>query len=303
MYMKRFDTPIEVARELAKHAPRRLGTVLDPAAGTGALLVPFTEHLKRNRSRLYCVDSDSDALADLKVNLKPLLGSAVTMINADFMDWSSKQPPSSFDCILMNPPFSGTKAGLRKIVASEQLRNLVDTNRYMPLEAAFLCKAHNLLKDNGRLLAILPCSIVMAQSMQWVRDFLIKTGAIRSIHELPSGSFRGVESRMYLLIYDKAKKQRKLKLYNHDLNEPDRFDLSFKRDISIDRLDFGYHNALQKMGLLQRNNRFAWRLLRDVAYVLRGDVSSPLGSLSAIHTSDYLITIVPKQHLLYAIAM
>ena len=286
--MKRFDTPREVAYELARHVPQNLNTVLDPAVGAGALLIPLAERFKRKQTCLYCIDLDSDILAKLEENLMPSLVSTAKLINADFLDWSFKQISSSFDCILMNPPFSGTKRYHRQISVSEQFRGVVSANPYMPLEAAFLCKAHDLLKNNGRLLAILPSSIIMSQSMQWLRNFLFKTGAVRSVHELPARTFNGVESRMYLLVFDKTAKQRKLKLFNHDLKEPERLDIWLNRGMTVDRLDFGYHKALQKMQPLTQNKCFGWCSLGEIASILRGDVLSPIKSLYAVHTSEYI---------------
>ena len=84
---------------------------------------------------------------------------------------------------------------------SELTRRAVpEPARFMPLEAAFLCRALELLADGGRLLAIVPCSVVMSESLQWLREELLSQGAIRFVHELPPRSFPGVDSRMYLLV-------------------------------------------------------------------------------------------------------
>ena len=283
---ERFETPPEVARRLMRHAPRVLGKVLDPAVGNGALLMPLGRRLVNKSSELYCVDSDVAVLAELGGTLGRVLRRRATVVNADFIDWASQQQAASFDCIVMNPPFAGTKRGLRR-VTSDALQSFVDPSRCMPLEAAFLCKAHDLLKENGRLLAVLPTSIVMGESLQWLRDWLAKTGRIRVVHELPEDCFPRVSSRMYLLVYEKAQRQREIDLYNHDLRRPHKLELEVEPGSGIERLDFGYHHGKQRMDTLMRDRGLGWRTLGSVASIIRGDVATPWATGHAVHTVDY----------------
>jgi hypothetical protein len=187
----------------------------------------------------------------------------------------------------MNPPFAAGKANLCKVRMSDSMQAVIGKNPFMPLEAAFVCRAVDLLKDNGRLLAVLPCSVIMSQSTQWLRDLLLEIGAIRFVHELPPNSFPNVESRMYLFVFDKAASQRKIVLFNHDLTVPERLDVWLSKYHQIDRLDFGYHRAAQRLNRLFGCERFGWQALSEVASVLRGDIKSPLGPMYAVHTSDY----------------
>ena len=285
--MREHDTPTEVAQELAKYAPRRINTLLDPAVGRGALLAPLIRRLNRNRTEIVCVDSDQAALSELQAQMKLVFWGRPRLINANFLDWSVDQAVSNFDCILMNPPFSGRKNKLTKMLLPVQLRDRIGNERHMPLEAAFVCMAHKLLRDGGRLLAVLPCSVVMAQSLQWLRQFLLDTGALRSVHELPARCFPNVDSRMYLLVFDKARRQRSVKLFNHDLKQPCQLEMPNNRVELLYRLDFGYHDGRRKMDALLRRKELGWCRLGEIATILRGDVVSPIGSLQAIHTCHY----------------
>ena len=285
--MKRHDTPNDVARELAKHAPRRLRNILDPAVGSGALLRPLSLQLKKQGSKVFCIDSDATAISQARDSLSLLIPTGVSYINADFLNWSQGKE-SIFDCIVMNPPFAAGKSELRQVHLSHDLRKVAGRDRFMPLEAAFVCHAIELLRENGRLLTVLPCSIVMSESTQWLRDLLLSVGRIRFVHELPPRSFPNVESRMYLFIFDKAGRQRKIILFNHDLADPERLDLWLGNQNRVERLDFGYHRATEKLKRLMHQERFGWQTVGDMAVIIRGDIDSPLGSACAVHTSDFV---------------
>lgn len=79
------------------------------------------------------------------------------------------------------------------------------TRARVPVEAAFLCLAHRLIAPGGRLLAVLPCSVIMADSLQWLRQFLLQNGSVNYVHEFPTRTFPSVDSRIYLMVYEKKR--------------------------------------------------------------------------------------------------
>jgi hypothetical protein len=184
----------------------------------------------------------------------------------------------------MNPPFAASKSKLCRLdgaVAGAEVRT-----RHMPLEAAFLCRAIDLLQPVGRLLAIVPCSIVMSESLQWLRREMFSQGAIRFVHELPPRTFSSVESRMYLMVFDKGRRQRQVSLLNHDLREPDRLEVRLT-DQAVTRLDFGFVNSGRILERLSSIGRLDWTSLSNVAQVIRGDINSPLGPQCVVHSTDF----------------
>jgi len=285
--LSRFDTPIEIASELARHIPQKLDRVLDPSAGGGALLLPIAETLRENNSKVYCVDSDPDAISDLRECLPDFLIQQTIVILDDFLQWSKSQKNPSFDCIIMNPPFAAKLDALTPIAFSVE-RGERKVRKLVPLEAAFVFRSLSLLKEGGRLLAVLPSSIVMGQSLHWLRDLMKDSGAIRSVHELPPRMFPKVESRMYLLVFDKGKEQRKLKLFNHDLKEPHQLDLWLTRSNRLPRWDYGFHKASNNLAVLQGQENLIWQPLSDLTKIYRGSVISPIKSDLVIHTTKYV---------------
>lgn len=284
--MIRHDTPSEVASSLARHAPRRIRALLDPAVGGGNLIAPILARLKRQHSRVFCVDSDRETVREVAERFRDSLPIGTSFVHSDFLTWSASADTPSFDCIVMNPPFAATKSKFRCLEPGARLGGISQTVHYMPLEAAFVCRALDLLEAGGRLLAILPCSIVMSESLQWLRDELLARGAIRFVHELPPRTFPAVESRMYLMVFDKGRRQRRIALLNHDLHEPERLKIGSTIG-TVARLDFGHANASLSIDQLQRFDYLKLTPLSSVARVIRGDINSPLGARCAVHTTDF----------------
>ena len=186
----------------------------------------------------------------------------------------------------MNPPFAATKDRSYALECADIANGNRKVTRHVPLEAAFVYRAIELLEEGGRLLAVLPCSVVMSDKLQWLRDELLSRGAIKFVHELPPRSFPGVESRIYLMVFKRGARQKQIALLNHDLHEPEKLMLSLGNS-GVTRLDFGYASAIRKLQLLKEYSRLQWIQLRHVADVLRGDVASPMGPRCAVHSTDY----------------
>ncbi len=288
MNVRRFETPAAVAKKLAEYAPRKCSNLLDPSVGGGALIAPLVKRIQREDIAVYCIDVDAEAILDLKNNFIREKNFSPKCINEDFLRWANLRRRPRFDCIVMNPPFAAAQTSLRREQICEINLGSSYASKAMPVEAAFVCRAIDLLTDDGRLLAVLPTSIVMSESLEWIRSYMLELGAIRSVHELPAGTFPNVESRMYLLVFDKGAKQRKITLFNHDLNEPHKMDLMIKPGELLGRLDYGYnHSKKVAEQLINRREALNWQKLADIVSIKRGNVKSPITASDVIHTCDF----------------
>lgn len=284
--MRRHETPNDLAVSLARHAPRRIHSLLDPAVGTGNLIAPLLSRLKRNGAKVCCIDTDAEAIESVSTRFHKRLPPNTKLVQSDFLSWSLRPRTQRFDCIVMNPPFGATKTSLHQMVWNDPSCPGEFRTRHLPLEAAFVYRAIELLEKRGRLLAVLPCSLPTSDSLKWLREEMLSVGAVRFVHELPPRTFPGVESRMYLLVFDKGVKNSRIELLNHDLHEPERLSLVLSED-SGPRLDFGYVNACKTIARLQEIGWLKWSKLGDLADVIRGDIESPLGPTCAIHSTDF----------------
>jgi predicted RNA methylase len=289
--MIRHYTPIDVAQVLAKHLPRNISSLLEPAVGTGLLLSPILRRLK-NKVRVVGVDIDSAALGTLKASIPSTPKVQLELIRADFLKWSSKTSPlteaDQFDCVLMNPPFSARLADFVKLRVLEDFPDLGVNSRSVPVEAAFLLRSLVLLRPGGRLLGIFPASLISSISTAWLRNLLLQLGSVLYVHELPRFTFKDVEARVYLFVYEKCSAKSKVLLCNHDLIAPESLTVRRSELGNQYRLDYSFHRSrLLHNTLRAKTPDFGWLQLRDVAAVLRGGVPSPEGPNVAVHTTDY----------------
>jgi len=289
--MIRHETPQEVACALARWSPRHLRTVLDPAVGSGILISSLLDRSPEKVERVVGIDTDPDILQCIRQRFGGLLGSSLSLVCTDFLRWEpSDAGPTlqdGFDCIIMNPPFAG-KRKFPSQVFEEVEGRFPHRVRFAPLEGAFVLKAIRLLKPGGRLLAILPNSIMAADSGRPIRHSLLTTGSIVYVHELPAYTFPHVEARVYLLVYEKAAKRRAVVLCNHRLVNPDRLVLSITALGEGLRLDYEFQATRRWHRELKLAAAPAgWSPLREHAEVRRGSAESPSGAESAVHSTDF----------------
>ena len=186
----------------------------------------------------------------------------------------------------MNPPFAARTRSWRSVSVpshgeGDQLK------RFAPLEAAFLFNAVSILADHGRLLAVLPASIISGIRCAWIRLELALLGSILHVHELPRRTFPNVESRIYLLVFERGRIRTKTVLSNHDLREPDRMVIDASQLEPECRLDYNHHEARAWFeDLRTATPSLQWCLLSEVANIRRGDATSNNQKRRALHTTD-----------------
>jgi hypothetical protein len=145
----------------------------------------------------------------------------------------------------------------------------------------------------GRMIGLFPAGLISGYSYQWLRAELEKIGTIELIHELPERTFHAADVRTYMVIFDKCRSCRPLRLLNHSLKHPEQLVIHSGHD----RLDFSYHEATRNLRCLQAKSSLEWIHLRDVASILRGNIATP-SKRPAIHTTDYADGFwnLPKPH-------
>jgi len=224
----------------------------------------------------------------------PPLAQAIPLleeIRADFLRWArefSKHTRGGlFDCIVMNPPFAARRHQWKSFAAVKELAGVHGLPNIGPVEVGFVIGAIALLKPKGRLLAILPASMVSAPASSWLREFMTSSGAIRHVHELPRFTFPEIESRIYLVVYEKGSRRESTALLNHDLQNPERMSIATSAPASAQRLDFGFHNSAAKARILEGDHSLGWQPLGDIVHLWRGTQKTPQTARSVVHTGNY----------------
>jgi tRNA1(Val) A37 N6-methylase TrmN6 len=286
--MKRYETPDEVAHLLCHHAPPHACSVLDPAVGRGILLKPFVSRFADSLSKVVCIDSDSTVADSLWRAFGSSLGERLHFIHADFLTWTAPRggaPRVGFDCVVMNPPFAGRMEDLVKVDLGNAFPAVKRQVRLVPIEAAFVAKAVTILRPGGRLLAVLPSSLITSLNTMWLREALIETGCPLLVHELPRRTFKGVDASVFLLVYQKSKGSTTVTLCNSDLTKPERIILPCSALPPHLRLDYSFHRAnLWYKAVRALSPTLGWAPVASAADVYRGSVGSPIDSTAVLHT-------------------
>ena len=259
--------------------------------GAGVLLEPLLRRVNSEKAAIVCVDSDARAVAELRQTLQANPQTKADVVLADFLEWSAPGRGAKgrqFDCIVMNPPFSAKKRQLMKLEINTEMPGAgqADIARFIPVEGAFVVRAVGLLRKIGRLLAVLPGSVIQSESTRWLREYLKDAGAVRYVRELPRRTFRDVESRFYLLVFEKAGRGRPVVLCNHDLAGKERLRIRQSAWGPNLRLDYAYQMGRRFMDGLSQETGMNWCRLADVADVFRGSETSPDGIEYAVHSCD-----------------
>ena len=280
-----YDTPAHLAKQLVRHAPKRIFRLLEPAVGKGALLNPLLRKFERQNTHVVCVDTDANALTELRQGFGDRKFQR-DYINQDFLQWGIEQGSESFDCVLMNPPFAASRTDCRTLDFVCINSHVTQPAAPIPVEAAFLCLAHRLLAPGGRLLSVLPCSIVMSESLQWLRQFLCKTGSIEYVYEYPTRTFKDVDSKVFLLVFKKGTRRRSVRLVRSETDGIHRLSLPLEGE-APSRLDYDFHHSCMQMQKLMHNTNLKWIPLGKVARIFRGTVSSAPRPAGVVHSTDF----------------
>lgn len=136
-----FDTPPELAAELVREADVRPGMkALEPSAGLGRI----AQALARAGAKVTCVEV-------LPVRARHLRSLGFDVLEADFL---KVDLPATYDRVVMNPPFRGQA------------------------DLAHVRRAHSLLREGGRLVAVMAGGLTFRQNRATVdfREWLSARG-------------------------------------------------------------------------------------------------------------------------------
>ncbi len=260
--------------------------ILDPSVGAGALVLPVASRLMACAS-VVCVDVDATALGVAK-SLLASYSQSVRCVHGDFLDQvmhCQHLRSSSFDCVVMNPPYAAKKADWTEIHCGSLG---LDKRISVPKEIAFFLRGIELLRKRGRLLAVLPASMVSASLFGELRNWLGHAGQFHYVHELPKFTFRGVEGRVYLVVFERGGTTSRVELRNHDLRTPECMCLGWSDLGELRRLDFGFQqNRRSFAAIVKATPELGWTPLAEIFDIRRGPRRSPRGPKIAMHTTDF----------------
>lgn len=201
----KFFTPQQIAEAMASMLPRReQSVIMDPTCGSGTFLMEAVKFWENNTCTLVANDIETSLveLAMITLNLATHFNHKNFFINTDIykpskllINWYGK-----IDYILANPPFS-----LR--INYEQFDSPLFMSGYLNSDALFIDVALKLLRPGGRLVCLLPHSVVVNKEFSTFRNIVEKSWTVLGVICLPEGVFNlsaGTTTRADIVIMEKS---------------------------------------------------------------------------------------------------
>ncbi|WP_329197860.1 N-6 DNA methylase [Streptomyces sp. NBC_01435] len=172
----------ELMAALAETAERPARTVLDPAAGTGALL-----RAVGRPAALYAQEADPDlaALTALRLALHTDTGCALAARTADTLR-ADAFPQLAADAVLCHPPFNERNWGHDELAYDPRWEYGFPARTESELAWVQHALAH--LREGGTAVLLMPPAAASRRSGRRIRADLLRRGALRAVIALPAGA-------------------------------------------------------------------------------------------------------------------
>jgi type I restriction-modification system DNA methylase subunit len=200
----KFFTPRPVADEMTRLLPRvDRAVIMDPTCGGGGFLVAASRRWGETACHLIGNDIEP-ALVDLTEITLALAAPAAhrrTVIESDLYEFGSAVTrwKGEVDYILANPPFSLP-------LESTRVASRLFALGYRTSDAVFLDVCFELLRPGGRLVCLLPHSLIVNAEFQKLRAAVEERWHLRGVIVLPEGIFHlaaSTTTRADILVLDK----------------------------------------------------------------------------------------------------
>lgn len=201
--MGQYFTPVQVCQLMVEiTAPKSSDLILDPFCGSGHFLTESLSYVRRDApdhtkefhefafGKLHGIEKSERmtriAMTDMRLNGDGHSNIRCTDAFLNFQNYPDIKP-ESFDLVLTNPPF-GSILGAEAFAGLATF-SLAEGRRKVPLEIIGLERSVEFLRPGGRIAIVLPESVFNAESLKYVREWLLKKLAIRIVIDLPNETF------------------------------------------------------------------------------------------------------------------
>ena len=239
----KFFTPRPIAKAMASLFPIRPGAIImDPACGSAT----FLQEISKKWGNLPCTLIANDVETSL-VHLSHIVLELSTPKNHEkiFNNSNIFEPNQSFekwydkiDYVIANPPFS---LPIKSIKIPTKLYSM----GYKNSDAVFLDVCYNLLKPGGRLVTLLPHSIISNKEYKKLRETVEKSWSLLGVIELPEHTFNltsNTTTRADIVILEKKNDKKQKKSF-----------FAYMPEIGIPKKKNGNETAMDKLASLVNN--------------------------------------------------
>ncbi len=202
----KFFTPYPIAMQMVKMLPVKPNAVIiDPTCGGGTFLKTVREQWKNIPCHLIGNDVDPMLICltelVLKINKNNQQNTSLLTSNIYQPNQKIKSFFSKIDYILANPPFS---LPIDIFTSNSRLFE----SGYRNSDALFIDLSFELLKPGGRLVCLLPHSIISNKEYQKLREIVELNWYLTAVIILPEGVFKSTANtttRADIIVLDKKK--------------------------------------------------------------------------------------------------
>jgi len=200
--MGQYFTPTPIIDLIVKSAmPNARDLILDPFCGSGHFLTKCLDFVRSKETKEKIIDEFAYhklhgieksermvrvAMTDMRLHGDGHANIRCTDALLPFENYYDIEE-SSFDFVFTNPPF-GSLLGVDTLKSLGSF-SLAKNKRRVPLEVLGLERSIQFLKQEGKLAIVLPDSILVNKSTQYVRDWLNNFITINAIISLPIETF------------------------------------------------------------------------------------------------------------------
>jgi tRNA1(Val) A37 N6-methylase TrmN6 len=265
MNYRYYPTPESIVDSVFRtHMPRKIERVLEPSVGEGSLLKCLA--MLKDNFQLTAIDVDVNKINYCKGRFDTF--SDVHWVNDNFMNFQSS---IQYDLVISNPPFDG--------------RTLLEyKNNKVPIEAIFLDKCLDLIEPNGRIISILPASIIDGAKLAWLRKKFVDNFDITYSYKLDQFCFPNVEADFHIVVAVKKntrKQQTIMRKSEFQKSVNLRELLPILDSLDFDKID-GHFMEKDLFSALD----FETVTVDELFLVKRGRVTHDYNSPRCIHTND-----------------
>ena len=199
--MGQYFTPHNVVRFIVRVlAPSANQLILDPFCGSGHFLTEALDHVRSNHKskvadefayhKLHGIEKSERmvrvAMTDMRLHGDGHANIRCTDALLPFSNYHDIER-ESFDMVLTNPPF-GSVLGIDALSALADFE-LARSRKKVPLELLGLERSLAFLRPGGMLAIVLPESIFVNASAEFVRDWIATKAEVRAVVSLPIETF------------------------------------------------------------------------------------------------------------------
>ena len=194
-----FHTPPELARHIATYLPDNIEEVYDPAAGAGALLAAFPDHVRKYGQEIM---PEAAQVAAALTNAHIEVGDTLEQ---------DKFPGRKFPGIVANPPFSVKWRGTADPLFDERWEGVPCFPPPSKGDYAWLIHILSHLTPDGTAAVLMfPGILYRGQKEGVLREWLCRGGHIERVEHIPPDTFADTTIATTLLVMRKERAERSI---------------------------------------------------------------------------------------------